>query len=882
MRLGSIVRLRLRSLFARRGVEQELDAELSYHLERQIEEYRAAGMTDREARHAALREMGGTAQRKEECRDMRRLNLVDNAIQDFRYAIRQLRKSPGFTCTAIFVLALGIAAAVTIFGLVDGALIKPLPYRDQSRLVDVSESSPGWPRSLLSYDDFRDWKKLNHVFSSIDAYAMNGGFTLTSASGAEQVGGTRVSSGFFKTLGISPTFGRDFRTGEDSPSANRTAILSYGTWLTRFGGAADVLGKTVTLNGAPYAIIGVLPREFQFAPFGGAEFWTTLRKSDSCEQHRECHNLYTVARMKDGISMEAAAAEMKVIARQLQKQYPDSNRDQNASLTPLRDVIIGDVRPILLVLLSGACVLLLIACLNVTMLLLARFDSRRREIAVRGALGASSARLFHQFAMEGLVLSAAAGTLGLFFSEWIMRMLADIVPEGKLDSMPWLRSLGLDARMVVFASGILLVMAAIFAIIPMLRTPAPEMMEGLREGARGASSTTWRRFGANLLVAQVALAMVLMVSSGLLGKSLYVLLHVDTGMQPDHLASVQVNWAPGRYSADEEMIALERRILNQVSLLPGVKSAASAMTSPIGADWGTTGFHLVGGPNHGEHNEVLNRQVSPSYFTTLGARLIRGRYFNDREDASKPQVAIINRTMARKYFGGEDPIGKQIYDDWAPRVHIEIVGVVDDIKEGSIENANWPALYRPFDQNPTSMFAILVRTSTAEKNVLPELAGAIHHIDRDLSVHDQLTMTERIDNSPAAYLHRSSAWVVGSFAGIAFALGVVGLYGVVAYSVSRRTREIGVRMALGAEPRSVYRLILGEAARLVGTGTALGIAGSLGSATLIRGLLYGVRPWDVSTMAAAIIVLGLAAILASYMPARRAASVNPVEALRSE
>ncbi len=572
---------------------------------------------------------------------------------------------------------------------------------------------------------------------------------------------------------------------------------------------------------------------------------------------------------------------MKLIAGQLQKEYPDSNRDQSAGVAPLRDVIIGDVRPILLVLLSGACVLLLIACLNITMLLLARFDSRRREIAVRGALGASSARLFHQFAIEGFVLAATAGALGLLSAEWIMRLVANLVPEGKLDSMPWLRELGLDSRTIAIACLVSVTMAGIFASLPMLHTAA-EIVGGLKEGARGASGTSWRRFGARLLVAQVALAIVLMVSSGLLGKSLYLLLHVDTGMQPDRLASVQVNWPQGRYSTGAEEVALEHRILDQVSTVPGVKSVAVSLTSPIGADWATTSFHRVGSPNRGEHNDVLKRQVSPAYFTTLGARLLRGRYFSDAENASKPHVAIINRTLARNFFAAEDPVGKQIYNDWSPGVHMEIVGMVDDIKEGSIEIANWPALYVPYDQDPAGMFAVLFRTATDEKAVLPEIAAAIHKIDRDVSVYDRLTMTERIDNSPAAYLHRSSAWVVGSFAGIAFVLGVVGLYGVVAYSVSRRTREIGVRMALGAEPASVYRLILTEAARLVGAGALLGIAGSLAAAALIRGLLYGVRPWDVPTIAASIAVVGLAALLASYIPARRAAAVNPIEALRSE
>jgi len=376
--------------------------------------------------------------------------------------------------------------------------------------------------------------------------------------------------------------------------------------------------------------------------------------------------------------------------------------------------------------------------------------------------------------------------------------------------------------------------------------------------------------------------MVLMVSSGLLGRSLYLLLHVDTGMQPDHLASAQVDWLPDRYSTDEQRVRLERRTLKEIAALPGVRSVAVSLTHPVGSDWGTTGFHIVGRTDQGEQHEVISRQVSPAYFKTLEARLIRGRYFRESEDASKPPVIIVNRTLASRYFAGEDPIGKQICYAWSPRIPRQIVGVVEDIKEGSLENANWPAVYAPFDQNPAGMLTVLVRTSMAEEAVLPQVAATIHHIDRDLSVHDESTMTDRINGAPATLLHRSSAWVMGTFAGIAFVLGIVGLYGVVAYSVSQRTREIGVRIALGAEPRSVYRLILTEAARVVGVGTVLGAAGALGAARLIRGLLFGVSPWDGPTLAMAITVLGLAAGVASFIPARRAASIDPVEALRAE
>jgi predicted permease len=781
------------------------------------------------------------------------------------------------------VLALGVSGAISIFGFVDAALIKPLPYRDQNRLVAAFESSPGYPRSWLSYADFAEWKKLNTVFSSIDAYALNGGFTLTTSAGAEPASGTRVSAGLFKTLGIAPMLGRDFRPGEDAPAAPSSVILSYPAWQKRFAGKPDVLGRVVTLNGTPSTIIGVLPRDFQFAPYGGAEFFTTLRSSGPCESSRNCHNLTTIARLKDGVSFQSASAAMNLIAQRLQKQYPESNRDFGAAnLVPLRDLIVGDVRPVLLVMLTGAGLLLVIAWANVTTLLLARSENRWREIAVRGALGASSSRLFQQFAMEGFVLAGAGGVCALVFAGWSMRFLATLVPADRLADMPYLQGLGLNAHGIACAGGFTLFAGLLFAFIPAIRASLSEMIDGLKQGTRGTAGAILRRFGSNLVIVEVALAMVLMVGAGLLGKSLFHLLTIDTGLNPGHLALLQVDLAPGNYEEDRQKVALERQILQQVSALPGVKSAGVSLTPPVDSGWGTASFHILGRPNHGETQEVFNRQVSAGYFQTLETPLLRGRYFRGDEDASKPLVAIVNRMLAARYFAGEDPIGKQIYYDWDPRKPMQIVGVIENIHEGGLDGLTWPALYVPFDQSPVGGFAVVVRTSLPEQSLFNPVSATIHGIDRGLSVHGQMSMTDRINQSPAAYLHRASAWLAGSFAALAFVLGIAGLYGVVAYSVSRRTREIGIRMALGAAPQSMHRLIVTEATRLAGAGTILGIGGSLAATQLMRGVLYGVSSWDLPTLAAVVLVLLAAALLASYIPARRAASVNPVEALRSE
>jgi macrolide transport system ATP-binding/permease protein len=807
---------------------------------------------------------------------------MNGLVQDLRYAFRQLRKSPGFACTAVLILALGIGASVAIFGFVDAALIKPLPYPNPNRLVDVTESAAMIPHANLSYPDYLDWKRLNRVFSSMEVYT-GGGYLLRTAAGTEPVPGLSVSDGFFRALGIAPRLGRDFYTGEDLPSAPRTVILSYATWQKRFGGRKDVTGETVALSGIPYAIVGVLPEDFQFALRGNVEFWTTLHASDQCALRRSCHNLNGIGRLKDGVSVEMARAEMKMIARQLELQYPKENRDQGASVLPLSEVIVADIRPILLVLLGGAGLLLVIACVNVSSLLLVRSASRKREIAVRGALGASRGRLIRQFITEGLVLMAAGSWLGLIAADGAIEILTHLISKDMMAGMPYLAGLGLNSHVLLFAGGISVFAAALFSFAPVVRLPLTKLQEGLSEGGRGYAGTLWRRFGANLVVAELAIAVVLLVGAGLLGKSFYRLLHVDVGFQPDHLATLQVALSDASYPKDEQMVAVERQIISRVASLPGVESAGISTVLPVSFNGNTDWIRFVGRPYSGQHNEVNEREVTSAFFPTLHAKLLRGRYFSDAEDASKPLVVIINETLANKYFPGEDPIGKRIGDiELTPKSIKEIIGVVEDVKDGSLDSETWPAVYYPFNQNPDTYFSLIVRTSEDEKSLLPTLVAAIHEIDPGIGTMNETTMADRINDSPTAYLHRSSAWLVGGFAFLALLLGVVGLYGVIAYSVSQRTREIGVRMALGAQRRSVYQLIMKEAGWLVGAGIAAGLLCSIAAATLIRGLLFGVRTWDAATLAAVSAVLASAAMLASYIPARRAAQIDPMVALRYE
>jgi macrolide transport system ATP-binding/permease protein len=802
-------------------------------------------------------------------------------LQDFRYGLRQLRKNPGFASTAILILALGMCGSIAIFGFVDAALIKPLPYANPNRLVEVTESVPMIPHAYLSYPNYLDWKKLNHVFSSIDVYNPTG-YLLRTSTGSEPAPGIRVSDGFFHTLGVTPLLGRDFYSGEDLPSAPRTVMLSYAAWQKRFSGRKDVIGKTVALSGIPYTIIGVLPPDFQFAPRGNAEFWTTLHPSDSCALRRSCHNLKGIARLKDGVSTQTASADMKTIAAQLETQYPGDNRGQSAIVTPLSEVVVTNVRPILLALLGGSGLLLLIACVNVSSLLLVRTESRKREIAVRGALGASRARMIGQFISESMVLVAMGTLLGVAVAGGAMQLLLHLISKDMMAATPYLEGLGLNLHILIFAVCIAMFATVLFSFAPLVRLPMTEMREGLSEGYRGSSGTLWRRFGGKMVVFELVLAVVLMVSAGLLGKSLYRLLHVDLGFQPDHLATLEIALPETSYGG-QKSIAVGREIVRQARILPGVTSAAISNLLPVSFNGNTDWIRFVGRPYAGEHNEVNLRDVSAAYFTTLHARLLQGRYFGDDEDSSKPRVVVINKALASKYFPGQDPIGQKIGDNaLTPKSIKEIIGVVDDLKEGSLDSEIWPAVYYPFNQSPDTYFSLVVRTAEAERSMLPSLVNTVHQIDPDIGTLNEATMIGRISDSPMAYAQRSAAWLVSGFASLALILGAAGLYGVIAYSVSRRTREIGVRMALGAQRGSVYQLIMKEAVWLTIAGISAGLLCAIGVATLMRGLLFGVQAWDAATLAAVSFLLGVSALLASYIPARRAAGIDPMVALRYE
>jgi predicted permease len=870
--------LRIAGLWRGEQHDGEVAAELEAHLQLHIEDNLRAGMTPQEARRQAILKLGGIESTKQFCRERNSVPFFDHILQDIRFAIRQLRKNPVFTATAIFVLALGMCASIAIFAFVDAALLKPLPYNNPNRLVGVFEKIQLFEHSNLSYPDYLDWKKRNNVFSSFAVFT-RGGFSLTTQSGVQLAAAVRVSDGFFHTLGVTPVLGRDFRPGEDLASVPRTLLLSYANWQKRYGRKKDIVGQTVTLNDNPYVVIGVLPPEFHFAPLEPAEFWTAFHAESECDLRRSCHSLFGVARLKDGVSPEMALANLTSIAKQLEKEYPE-NQGQSAAVSSLMVMIVGFIRPILLVLLAGSALLLLIAGVNVASLLLVRTESRKRELAVRSALGAGRGRLNSQFVTEGLVLTAAGSALGLLAAYWAMKLLSALISADMLAGMPYLQGLSLNPRVLCYAVCIAFLAAILFSLTPAMQLTMPQIGAGLSEGSRGSSGNTWRRLGSKLVVLELATAVVLLVSAGLLGKSLYLMLHVNAGFRPDHLATVSMAAPTALYPKAEQQIELVRRVANRMATLPGIQSVGMASDLPI-HHWGdTTYFRIIGRPWHGEHNETPERDVSSAYFFTIGATLLRGRVFDDAEDGSKPLVAVINRSLANKYFPNEEPLGKQLSGLNAKAKPIEIVGIVEDIKEGPLGTPNQPVVYYPFNQNPDRFTNIVVRTTQAESSVIPTMNAVIHQIDPAIATFEGITMRDQMEQS--TYLNRTAAWLVGGFAAMALLLGVVGLYGVVSYSVSQRTREIGVRMALGAERRSVYELILREAGWLTITGIAIGLLGAVGAARLLGFLLFGVASWDLPTLAAVALVLGGSAILASFIPARRAAGVSPLEALRSE
>ena len=808
---------------------------------------------------------------------------MNGLIQEIQYGVRVLLRRPSFTIMAVMVLTLAIGANVTMFTFIDAALLRPLPYRDPQQLVKIwdSRQSEVSSRFEASYPDYLDWKQQNEVFLSLAAYSGGGNAILAESDGPQMVPAGRVSDNFFQTLGVAPLIGRVFQPGEDLASAPPYVILSYGFWQHHYGGRRDVLGQSMTLNSTPRTIVGVLPKHFHFAPMGDVDVYVTLRATGGMQTRRNLHWLHPVGRLKPGVTLDQAQVGMNALAANLEKQYPDSNKELRTVVVPLSELITGQVKPILMVLLAAVGLLLLIACANIANLLLARSATRAKEFAIRSALGARRWRMVRQLLVEGTLLALVGTLAGIVFAMLATRGMIHTLPAEMLQNVPYLRDASIDPRILLFAAGLGLLTALLFSLPPAIGLSAPAN-NALKEGGQQSVSGSWRKVGSLLVIAEVAISAVLLVGSGLLLKSLYRLLKVDTGFNVSRLTTFYVFPDSKRYDEDAQANLLHDKLMDALRAVPGVSSVGITSTPPV-VGGNTSLFRVVGALLTPLPYEANSRDIDPGYFSTLQARLKAGRYFNERDDANAPKVVILNQTAAKIAFGDQDPVGKEIIFTYSPKEKPrQVVGVVADVHEGELTDADKPAIYTPFAQGPDNIFAVVVRSDLDQSALRPALEQAVHQVDPGIVLFQMQTVEDLIAQSPAAMMHRYPARLVSIFAISALLLGVVGLYGVVSYSVSQRTREIGVRMALGAPRGDVLRLVLSNGMRLAAIGIAAGVAGAVLAGYFLRSVLFGVKPWDTATLVLVAAVLLAINALASYLPARRAAQLDPMQALRYE
>ncbi|MGC2695833.1 MAG: ABC transporter permease [Candidatus Angelobacter sp.] len=810
--------------------------------------------------------------------------MMESILQDLRYELRTLLKSPRFTSIALITLVLGIAANVAIFTFVDAALIRPLPYRDASRLVEVYDTRAMDVNTQFeaSYPDFLDWREQQQVFDGLAGYGQNQ-VLLRGGKSPELLSSAAVTDNFFQTLGVQPLTGRDFRAGEDLETAPRTVILSYGWWQSHFGGK-DVVGQVLNVDDQPNTIIGVLPADFHFAPVGDPDLFETAHAAGQMRQRRNLHWLSVVGRLKPGTSRESAASAMNVIAGRLEKQYPQSNDKLRTAVVPLNEVIVGQIRPILLVLLGAVGLLLLIACANVANLLLARSMARRNEMAIRTALGASRARLIGLMLTEGLVLSITGALVGLVVAHWTIKAFVAMIPADRLANVPYLKHMGMDASVLLFAFALAVITGIVFALAPALQASSTNVQGALKEGSRSSHSGSWRRFASALVIGEVALAMVLLTGSGLMAKSLYRLLDVNPGFDQHNLLGLGVGLSQSRFPKEPEQMQAQQDLLQRIRAVPGVKSVGSSSMLPVSNGGNTSNLRVVGVPSATpQGREANSRSVDRTYFQTLGAELLQGSWFTEADNATGPQRVIINKTLADQFMSGLDPLKQQIWftysDKEKPR---QVIGVVRDIKEGPLDTPARPAIYTPMEANARLYFNLIIRTEQRPDAAVAEINNAVRQTDPDAITFQVQTMEDRIQRSPAAFLHRYPAVLAGVFAVLALLLGTIGLYGLVAYSVSQRTQEIGIRMALGAQRKNVLQMVLSQGVRLIVPGVAIGIVAGMLASYLMRSMLFGIHSWDPAIFVFVTAILALVTLAASYIPARTATKVDPMVALRYE
>jgi len=803
-------------------------------------------------------------------------------LADFRFALRLLRKSPGFTLIAVLTLALGIGANTAIFTVFDAILLKPLPFAKPEQLVRIYNSGPQLDDAPISPANFLDWQEQNRVFQEIAAYTGNV-FTMLGGEVPERLTGARVSAGFFNLLGIHPSLGRSFRGEEDAYGRNQVVILSHQLWQKRFGGRNDVIGRSLILNDKSLTIVGVMPADFTY-PDPQIQLWTPMAFSPAERVVRDTNYLSVIGRLRDGVSLEQARVQMNLLARQIAAQHPELNAGDALKLVSLTEATVGEIRPILYVLLGAVGLVLLICCANVANLLLARAAQRQKEIAIRSAIGANQTQLVRLLLVESMLLAVIGGSLGCLLAFWGIDLLVALKPE----NLPRLDQVGIDWSVLLFTGGISLTTGLLFGLAPALQATHPQLNEMLKEGDRsGTSGPAHHRVRDLLVVAEVALSLVLLVAAGLLIRSFVRLLEVDPGFRPDHVLTVSIPLPVSRYPEAAQEAGFFQRLLERVHELPGVRAAGAVTDVPLFGG-SSTGFDVEGRPLAAPNERPMTdfRSATPDYFRAMGIDLAAGRAFTTNDNADAPPVALINETLARRYFGKENPIGKRIGlsrpIDWR-----EIVGVVHDVRNYGLASEVKPECYLPYLQNgpdylagSASWMVMVVRTEADPLGYVAAIKEAVQKIDKDQPIASIKPMTAYLAQSVAQ--RRFNMLLLAIFAGLALLLAAVGIYGVISYSVAQRRREVGIRMALGARPGHVLALIVRQGMRPALLGLVAGIFAAAVLTRYMRSLLFQVSTNDPVVFIGVALVLALVAAVACFLPARRAAYLDPVVTLRSE
>jgi putative ABC transport system permease protein len=880
-----------RNILYKRRLAQDLDQEIRSYLELVAEEKTRSGMRRDEALQQARRELGGMEQLKENVRDIRVGASMDNVLQDLRYGLRMLRRNPGFAAAAILTLALGIGATTAIFSVVDTVVFKPLPFPTANRLVRVeSVIAATGHGDVASYPDFLDWRARNHVFDGIAVFRTND-FTLIGSREAVHLQGAVVSAQLLSVLGTSPALGRGFLAEEDHPAAANGAspvILSYGLWQREFASDASVLGRSIQLSGQLFTVIGVMPRQFHFpVQAEPVELWTTIAVdarggANAMTTQRGAHYLDVVGLLKPVAKRQQAQAEMAVIAKTLSKQHPE-NKPRTVRIVPEIQGLVGPLRTPLLVLLGSVACVLLIVCVNVANLLLARATRRHKEMAVRAALGASRGRAICQLLTESVALSLLGGGLGLALALSLIRFLVRIMPA----DVPRLNAVGLDVRLLGFAFLVSLMAGILFGLAPALQVSRINLTESLKESWWGSGSEGKRhsRLRGALVVSEIALAVVLLLGASLFVQSFLHLMRVDPGFDPHHVLTFELN-SPER-NAGPTPQAFFRDVVARVAAVPGVSSASAAASLPLTGDNIGLSLEIEGHPTPlGSRPSVDFDAVEPDYFRTAGITLVEGRDFTKYDDLKSTPVVIVNRTLARRFFPNQNPIGRHIRpgigNGYAPGESPmrEIIGVIGDVKQTGLGAEAAPEVYAPLAQSPFDTMYVAVRTANDPRSIAAAVRRQVASFDKSEPIYHLKTLDQYFAQSVT--LPRLIALLLSGFAGLALLLACLGVYGVVSYIAIQRTREVGIRMALGSQKNDVLRMIVAEGLRPALAGLALGILVTVKLTSLLSGLLYGVTPTDPLTFAAVSLILTGVALLASYIPARRAANVDPMLSLRRE